>query len=608
MSADDYPPSDEPLRALILAQALDACIEAERHQVGSADRLIARQPAWADVELRRLVLLAQSLDAVAADAVLDDEFRAAARQRLMQRIGGERVNGHSVGSNGHVAGKRPDLLHAHPLSKSGPARGRRRARWLRRGALGGLLAAALAAAATLTASASNALPGDPIYSVKQVQEAIAVRIAPDDHARALVLLGEADTRLSETARLLQEGRTDAVAQTTAQFDNAVDQATTVFVVTIAAADTADPSASAPIESRLSDQQDALQAMLATAPEPAKPHLREALLATERDRAMVAPTNQGEPTANFAETVVAAPEPTVSVPAAVAIGAPPAPRSSATDAPTIVALLPRSVRAVDRHEEWVRAETTEVTTEMPPVAVQPAAVAPGTFVGPNRPQTGGNDGGKQEAAPASNDQADNPRPAQAPLPAKAALEQPQRVVGAANQAETGQEVVQPSQDAQPVVAYQASSGSEGDNSSPQSTRTRAEQAAGQPNADTGELSSGNGQAQSDTGQMTTNTSTAAASAFARSANGDAGQRPQPTVTVIASTADVNQADGARQAGGVQQAGAVQQAVSNVRAAATAQPMDHSGATDRSTGSTVQNSDRTTQTSGQTSDHAAERDRR
>ena len=46
--------SDEPdpLRELVLAQALDACIRAERTQAGSAESLIERQPGWAQAELR----------------------------------------------------------------------------------------------------------------------------------------------------------------------------------------------------------------------------------------------------------------------------------------------------------------------------------------------------------------------------------------------------------------------------------------------------------------------------------------------------------------------------------------------------------------------------
>src|ERR1700681_4812832 len=82
-------PPGQPTRDLLLAQALDACITAERRLPGSAEEIIARQPAWARADLRRLVDLASSLDAATTNAMMSSEFRVAARERLMQRIGGD---------------------------------------------------------------------------------------------------------------------------------------------------------------------------------------------------------------------------------------------------------------------------------------------------------------------------------------------------------------------------------------------------------------------------------------------------------------------------------------------------------------------------------------
>src|SRR5207302_4502594 len=104
-----------------------------------------------------------------------------------------------------------------------------------------------------TASA-NALPGEPLYGIKQAQEELGVRLAPDDQARALALLHQADARLDETARLLHAGRTDEVAQTTQRFDEVIDRVTTTYVVTIAESDAQEP-ATARMESRLSQQQE-----------------------------------------------------------------------------------------------------------------------------------------------------------------------------------------------------------------------------------------------------------------------------------------------------------------------------------------------------------------
>src|SRR5438132_5674202 len=83
------PPLGQPTRELLLAQALDTCIQAERRVPGSADLIIAHQPAWARTDLRRLVALAGSLDAAATNAVMSEDFRQGARARLMQRVGGE---------------------------------------------------------------------------------------------------------------------------------------------------------------------------------------------------------------------------------------------------------------------------------------------------------------------------------------------------------------------------------------------------------------------------------------------------------------------------------------------------------------------------------------
>src|SRR5207302_8826616 len=148
-----------------------------------------------------------------------------------------------------------------------------------------MLTAVLAIAATLTASA-NALPGEPLYGLKQAQEALEVRFAADDQARALALLGQADARLDETTRLLGQGRTDAAVATTQRFDQSVERATSTYLISID--DSLQPaSGTAHLQTRLTQQQEQLQAILQTAPEPARADLREALATTQRGRALVA---------------------------------------------------------------------------------------------------------------------------------------------------------------------------------------------------------------------------------------------------------------------------------------------------------------------------------
>jgi hypothetical protein len=269
-TARPLPPS-KPNRELLLAQALDACIRVERSQPGSSSGIIARQPAAVRAELRQLVALARSISASAADLGPSADFVEGARSRMMRRITGE-----------PVALSTPVLRQVDGGSRR---RHRRRSKWkwLVRGSVG-LLAAVIGTTATLSASASS-LPGDPLYSVKQAQEELNLRLAADDQARVLALLRRADARLDETARLLEQGRTYEALQVAQRYDQSVERATTAFVVTVDHADEA--SRFQHLEITLGMQQERLATILQSAPEPARPDLREALALTERGRELMA---------------------------------------------------------------------------------------------------------------------------------------------------------------------------------------------------------------------------------------------------------------------------------------------------------------------------------
>ena len=348
MGPESSSSSREPTRELLLAQALDACIAAERRAPGSAADIIARQPAWARDELRRLVDLAGSLDSAAASTVMSEDFRVRARERLMQRIAARP----GVASDGGAGA----WLKPVP-SKNGDVYRivRRPARWMWGGAGGGLLAAALVTAATLSASAS-ALPGDALYGIKQAQEELGVRLAPDDEARALALLRQADARLDETGRLLSQGRTTESAQVAQRYDAVIERATTAYVIAI---DTTsrDDTATMRMESKLSQQQQQLQALLQTAPEPARADLREALVATERGRALVSDPRSIERRGSVARPAVAA-LPTMAVeqeptPVPTATPVPPTPQ------PVVVAEPPTATAVVaEEPERGVAAEEPE----------------------------------------------------------------------------------------------------------------------------------------------------------------------------------------------------------------------------------------------------------
>ncbi len=262
-------PPRKPDGDLLLAQALDACLSAEQAEPGSSAAIIARQPAWARGDLRAMVALAHSLEASAAGVGPSAEFTTAARERLLQRSAGEAT----------VLGG-PHLTAVEGLSR---VRGRRRWKLLARGSVG-LFAAVMALGATLSASASS-LPGDPLYTVKQAQEELNLRLATDDQARVLALLRRADARLDETSRLLQQGRTSEAVEVAQRFDQSVERATTAFVVTVDRHD--DPERYEHLQSALGEQQQRLETIIQSAPEPARPDLREALTTTERGRELMA---------------------------------------------------------------------------------------------------------------------------------------------------------------------------------------------------------------------------------------------------------------------------------------------------------------------------------
>src|ERR1051325_4534947 len=81
------------------------------------------------------------------------------------------------------------------------------------------------AGAAATSAAASALPGDPLYAVKQVTEAVELRVAPTDSAREAVLLNQADTRVDEAARLLEGDHAAEAAVTAARYADALAELT-----------------------------------------------------------------------------------------------------------------------------------------------------------------------------------------------------------------------------------------------------------------------------------------------------------------------------------------------------------------------------------------------
>ena len=415
----------EPTRELLLAQALDACIEAERHLTGSSDEVIGRQPAWARAELHQLVSLAAALDAAAGQTVIADDFRVAARERLMARIGGSLEAGHASATGPWLT-----TVPGVPSANGHQRPKRLRSKWMWRGASGGLLAAALAVTATLTASASS-LPGEPLYSIKQAREELGVRLAADDQARALALMVQADARLDEAARLLQQGRTADVAEATQRFDQVVERATTTYVVAVDESTRGGPNGEN-MESRLTQQQEQLQELLQTAPEPARADLREALVTTERGRALVADPRPVDrvlgrtaprppevaaalPTVAAEDEPTAVPTPTQTPPTAtpvVVVAEPPAPTPVVAESREVEHEDEAPAEAHNEDRPAVVAPSnrgSQVGRVNPPPAPAPARVQGGQSRDQGRNQAVEREQNQDDASPNSAVVADNPQP-------------------------------------------------------------------------------------------------------------------------------------------------------------------------------------------------------
>jgi uncharacterized protein DUF5667 len=195
-------------------------------------------------EIADLVALARTLESTASEVRPRPAFKAAARRRLLAMTAASQAS-----------------MDMRVRRTAGDVR-KRVAVWIAR-LVAGFAALSFIGAAAASASAS-ALPGDPLYPVKEATEAVAVRTAVNEEAREQVLLRQADTRLDETARLLEQGRTSDAATTATRFND-----------TVAAA-----SSTAPAE-EIQTRQARLENLLASAPAPARPGLERALETTQR---------------------------------------------------------------------------------------------------------------------------------------------------------------------------------------------------------------------------------------------------------------------------------------------------------------------------------------
>ena len=240
-----------------LAEVLDQVLADRLPPVAALDR-----------ELAELLHVADRLEISAAQIKPSPEFRATARQRLVLAMAGST---------------------SRPRASTVLARLRVRA-WVMRFAAG-LATLSVAGAAAATASAS-ALPGEPLYAVKQATEAVTLHLATTDAARDEILLQHADTRLDEAGRLLDQGRAAETDATAARYDD------TLGKLTVSTWSDADVSNLRTNEVRLVE-------LLEAAPGSAGPGLERALAATHRSLARARPTTPATG-AELTETVTTPP--------------------------------------------------------------------------------------------------------------------------------------------------------------------------------------------------------------------------------------------------------------------------------------------------------------
>src|SRR5207302_9942818 len=144
-------------------------------------------------------------------------------------------------------------------------------------------------------------------------------------------------------------RTADVAQTTQRFDEVLNRATTTLVVTIA--DTpAEAPTTARIETTLANQEQQIQSLLLTAPEPARSDLRGALVTAERSRALVADQQSSDRAldrgGSGGKPSLAAPEPPMAVESEPTV----VPEPTATPLPQLAQQQPAPAdRVADKHD-------------------------------------------------------------------------------------------------------------------------------------------------------------------------------------------------------------------------------------------------------------------
>ncbi len=159
-------------------------------------------PSAEDAEQAKLLTLAGGLGSLPAPE-LDPEVKTVQRAQLIAameaQFAGAAVPEQRSGRATH---------RASALSRLRP-----RSRWSKGLAAGGLTVGVAAGAfGGVAAASSNALPGDTLYGLKRGMEDLRLGMADGDSTRGGLFLDRATTRLQETRRLMERGRSGELDQ------------------------------------------------------------------------------------------------------------------------------------------------------------------------------------------------------------------------------------------------------------------------------------------------------------------------------------------------------------------------------------------------------------
>ncbi|PVE10816.1 DUF5667 domain-containing protein [Streptomyces scopuliridis] len=187
-------------RANAFAQALE-----DQTVQGAA----AEQPAESaePAEQGRLLALASGLGEL-PKPTLDPEVKMVQRAQLVAAMEAMLLEGTAAGGatpGPTVPEQRKSGRGAHRASRL--RRLRLRSRWSKSLAAGGLTVGVAAGAfGGVAAASSDALPGDSLYGLKRGMEDFKLNLADDESDRGGLYLDHASTRLNETRRLMERGR------------------------------------------------------------------------------------------------------------------------------------------------------------------------------------------------------------------------------------------------------------------------------------------------------------------------------------------------------------------------------------------------------------------